>query len=37
MNLQIYNEISDITGITGLAIIDAILSGERNPQSFSLG
>jgi len=31
MNLQIHNVISDITGVTGLAIIDAILSGERDP------
>jgi transposase len=32
MNLQIHNVISDITGVTGLAILDAILSGERNPK-----
>lgn len=32
MNLQIHNVISDITGVTGLAIIDAILAGERNPE-----
>ncbi len=31
MNLQIHNVISDITGVTGLAILDAILSGERSP------
>jgi transposase len=31
MNLQIHNVISDITGVTGLAIIDAILAGERDP------
>ena len=31
MNLQIHNVISDITGVTGLAIIDAIVTGERNP------
>jgi transposase len=31
MNLQIQHVISDITGITGLAILDAILAGERNP------
>ena len=30
MNLQLANVISDITGRTGLAIIDAILAGERN-------
>jgi transposase len=32
MNLQLHHVISDITGQTGLAILDAILSGERNPQ-----
>lgn len=31
MNLQIQHVISDITGQTGLAIIDAILAGERDP------
>ena len=31
MNLQIHHIISDITGLTGLAIIDAILAGERDP------
>jgi transposase len=30
MNLQIHHVLSDITGITGLAIIDAILAGERD-------
>lgn len=32
MNLQIHNVISDITGTTGLAIIDAILAGQRDPK-----
>ena len=32
MNLQVHHVISDITGQTGLAIVDAILGGERNPQ-----
>ncbi len=32
MNLQIHHVLSDITGVSGLAIIDAILKGERNPQ-----
>lgn len=32
MNLQIHHVISDITGLTGLAIVDAILAGERDPQ-----
>ena len=30
MNLQIYHVISDITGTTGLAIVDAILAGQRD-------
>jgi len=32
MNLQLHHVISDIAGQTGLAIVDAILAGERNPQ-----
>jgi transposase len=32
MNLQIHHVISDITGLTGLAILDAILAGERDPK-----
>jgi len=32
MNLQIHNVISDITGVTGMAMMDAILAGERNPE-----
>ena len=31
MNLRLHRVLSDITGTTGLAIIDAILAGERNP------
>src|SRR5262249_17448020 len=31
MNLQIHHVISDITGATGLAILDAILEGQRDP------
>jgi transposase len=34
MNLQLTNVISDISGMTGLAIIDAILQGERDPESL---
>jgi transposase len=30
MNLQLHHVISDVTGTTGLAIIDAILSGKRD-------
>jgi transposase len=31
MNLQIHHVINDITGATGLAILDAILDGQRDP------
>ncbi len=31
MNIQLHNVISDITGDTGMRIIRAIVSGERNP------
>jgi transposase len=31
MNLQLHHVISDITGQSGLAIVDAILNGEREP------
>jgi hypothetical protein len=31
MNLQLHHVLSDITGVSGLAILDAILEGERNP------
>ena len=31
MNLQIHHVISDITGATGLAIVDAILERQRDP------
>ena len=32
MNLYLHNVISNVTGRTGMAIIDAILSGERDPK-----
>ena len=32
MNVQLHHVISDITGLTGLAILDAILAGERRPE-----
>jgi transposase len=35
MNLQLHHVISDITGLTGLAIIEAILRGERDPKTLS--
>jgi transposase len=36
MNLQIHHVISDLDGTTGLAIMDAILAGERDPHLFTL-
>ncbi len=35
MNLQLHHVISDITGVTGLAILDAILAGTRDPQALA--
>ena len=35
MNLQLANVISDIAGLSGMAIIRAILAGERNPQKLA--
>ena len=35
MNLQIHHVISDLAGTTGLAIMDAILAGERAPQKLA--
>jgi len=32
MNLQLHHVVSDITGVTGLKIIRAIVAGERDPQ-----
>lgn len=34
MNLHLNNAISDITGVTGMAIIRAILDGERDPTAL---
>jgi transposase len=31
MNMQIQHVITDITGVTGLAIVDAIIAGQRDP------
>ncbi len=31
MNVQIHHVISDITGVTGLAVVDAILNGQHDP------
>jgi hypothetical protein len=35
MNVQIQHVISDITGLTGLAILDAILAGQRDPAALA--
>ena len=35
MNLQIHHVISDLAGTTGLAIMDAILAGERDPHQLA--
>jgi hypothetical protein len=35
MNVQLHRVISDITGTTGMAIINAIISGERSPQKLA--
>jgi hypothetical protein len=35
MNLQIHNVISDIVGVTGLSIINAIVAGERDREKLA--
>lgn len=35
MNLQLHHVISDITGLTGMAIIEAILNGQCDPEVLS--
>src|SRR5215471_4320420 len=35
MNLQLANVISDITGVTGMAILRAIVDGERDPRRLA--
>jgi transposase len=35
MNLQIHRVLNDITGSSGLRIVDAILAGERDPVSLA--
>lgn len=35
MNVQLQHVISDLTGVTGLAILTAILQGERDPQKLA--
>ena len=35
MNVQLHHVISDLAGATGLAIVDAILAGERDPRKLA--
>jgi len=35
MNVQLHHVISDLAGSTGLAIVDAILAGERDPAKLA--
>jgi hypothetical protein len=35
MNLKLTEAVADIAGVTGLAIIDAILAGERDPKKLA--
>src|SRR5438477_11523950 len=35
MNLQLHHVISDITGVTGIRIIRAIIAGERNHKTLA--
>ncbi len=34
MNVKLHTEISDLTGKTGMAIVEAIIAGERNAANF---
>ena len=35
MNLQVHRVLSDITGLSGLRILDAILAGQRDPVALA--
>lgn len=35
MNLLLHHVVSDLTGVTGLAILDAILAGQRDPHKLA--
>jgi len=35
MNVQLHHVISDLTGVTGQAILQALLAGERDPQKLA--
>jgi transposase len=36
MNVQLHRVISDLTGVTGMAIVKAIVKGERDPNQLAL-
>jgi transposase len=36
MNLHLHKVLSNVTGVTGMSIIRAIISGERNPEKLAL-
>ena len=36
MNLQLHKVLSNVTGVTGMNIIRAIIDGERDPQKLAL-
>jgi transposase len=36
MNVQVHRAVSDLTGVTGLAIVRAIVAGERDPARLAL-
>jgi transposase len=36
MNLLLHNVVSDITGVTGMKILKAIIAGERDPQRLAV-
>lgn len=35
MNIQLSNVLSDLSGVSGMAILSAILAGERNPKTLA--
>jgi len=35
MNLQLHHVISDITGVSGIAILEGVLNGERDPRKLA--
>jgi DNA-binding protein YbaB len=35
MNIELNQVVRDITGVTGMGIIRAIISGERNPKKLA--